>query len=161
MTQAVPKDASRRMQAITNYINSLEDTLLDATAKADLTSWTHFLGSGTDSTQLFRWYGNFHAVLGYYIAAVQERVDLAKYVKDKIAATCRKALEKRTAGGKVTEAAAKAEAYLNPMYEQKVEDIAKLERLLGLLEALRRGYDADVVQGFGHNQRAELNADNR
>lgn len=151
--------ASRRVKVLVDYTRDVDDTILSKESKDDLVGWIEFIGAAADSTILMQYFGVFHAVLGFYVAKIQERVDLANHAREKLLAKARKRLQSQTAGGKPTEAATKMEAFLDPAYDAQVEECARLDRLLGFLGSVSRGYDSEIIQNFGHNQRAEMNSD--
>lgn len=148
---------ARRIKALKEYVQNCDDTILDATGKADLCGWLDFVSSGWDSTVLMQWYPAFVGVMGHYLSALQERIDGQKLMRDKSAAISRRNLEvQRT---KVTADQAKAAALMDPAYINACEHLSKLERMYNFISYVKEGMDPSIITAFGHNQRQERRQD--
>lgn len=157
-TAKLREDSARRIKNLVKYIQDTETVILEVSAKQDIIMWLDWISATPDSTDLMRWYANFSTVYGFYLAYLQERVDLQNFAANKIASTARRVLETQTAG-KVTEAQAKAAAYLDPAYETAIRELAALERLYNFLSFTKEGMDKDLIESYGHNQRLEMRHD--
>lgn len=150
------QEAARRVKNLIEYIQ--DSTILEDSGKQDLIGWLNWASAAPDSTVVMQWFHNFHMVFGYYLSMLQELIDRKKIAVNKVMAMSRRGLEKRTAG-KVTDAMAKTEAYLNPLYETVATELTSLERLYNFISFTKEGLDSDLVQSFGHNQRLEMRQD--
>jgi hypothetical protein len=151
-------DPVQRVEALTGYIVGLSDDVLGDHGKRDLVYWIQFLNTAPDSTYLLRWYPVIVSVLGYYIAEVQAGVDSARNQLSKAQAKVRKKMAQVYAR-RVTDAQAKAEAYLDDDVNNIFDRLIRLERLHGFLNHVRSGIDPDIIQAFSHNQRLEMRQD--
>jgi uncharacterized protein (DUF1778 family) len=151
-------DVLDRIDILMNYIRSVEDSILQPDAKEDICAWIQWFGEGKDARTLMHWFPILCSVFGFYISALQERVDNQKFMVDTIAAQARKTLERQSAS-KVTEAQAKAHTQLYPGYEAACKVLAALERLLGFLSSVSSGINSDVITAYAHTERLQMRQD--
>lgn len=152
------QQAERRVKRLVESVQQADSAILSDAAKADLVGWINFMAYAPDSTTLMKWYFPFHGILGFYDSELQSRIDSAKIRRDRFAALARRALQAERSG-KVTEGEAKSAAVLDANYVAVVEEIIQLEKLQRFLEAMRFGFDADLIEAYGNNQRLEMRQD--
>lgn len=154
----VRQDVQRRVKALVDYINGVDPSVFDQTAKDDVNGWLLFMSQAPDSTFMMQWYWPFHSVFGYYIAAIGERIEQTKLRRDRISAHARKTLQ-NSRSGKVTEGEAKMQALLDPAFGDACSDLSALERLYDFMQAVKEGLDIKLVEAYGNNQRLEMRQD--
>lgn len=143
------------IRPLIDYIQSTDNAVLSNESKADLCQWLAFATNAPDSTVLMKWYFPFHTIFSYYISELDERIKLTTLARDRLAAQLRKSSQKERSG-KITEGEAKMAYMISPEYSGYEELIIRIERLKDFLSGVKQGFDRELVESYGHNQRLEM-----